>query len=324
MEKTENKIRILSIDKTHSILQEELQSAGFDFVFKEYEREDLLREIFNYDCLIVRSKVLIDREIIDKAASRLKIIARIGAGMDAIDVDYAESKGIKCFNSPEGNRDAVGEHTLGLLLCLFNKINNGDREVRKGLWQREANRGLEIKGKTIGIIGFGNMGSAFAQRLMGFECKILAYDKYKTGYCNTFSNYPIMIKETSLYDLFENTDILSLHVPLTKETHFMIDNNFINKFQKPFFLLNTSRGKVVKTSDLVAAIQTGKVLGAGLDVLEFEAFSNEMNNKTNIPQELATLLKMKNVVLTPHVAGWSVESNYKLAYYLAKKIISNL
>ena len=235
--------------------------------------------------------------------------------MDAIDVDYAEEKGIACINSPEGNRDAVGEHCLGLLLALFNKICIADSQVRKGLWLREDNRGLEIKGKTVGIIGYGNMGQSFAKRLSGFDCKVIAYDKYKTNYSDAFA------QEVSLEEIFSQSDILSFHTPLTSETKYMFNKDFISNFKKPFYLLNTSRGKVVNTKDLIEALNEGKILGAGLDVLEFEAFSNELQDT---PRELQDLFSRTNVVLTPHVAGWSVESNYKLSYFLAEKIISAL
>jgi D-3-phosphoglycerate dehydrogenase len=257
---------------------------------------------------------LVDKELIDRAVN-LKVIGRIGAGMDAIDTDYAEKKGIVCLNSPEGNRDAVGEHCLGLLLALFNKICIADSQVRKGLWLREDNRGLEIKGKTVGIIGYGNMGQSFAKRLSGFDCKVIAYDKYKTNYSDAFA------QEVSLEEIFSQSDILSFHTPLTSETKYMFNKDFIQNFKKPFYLLNTSRGKVVNTKDLIEALNQGKILGAGLDVLEFEAFSNELQDT---PNELQDLFSRTNVVLTPHVAGWSVESNYKLSYYLAEKIISAL
>ena len=229
--------------------------------------------------------------------------------------EHKEKKGIKCINSPEGNRDAVGEHCLGLLLAVFNKICIADMQVRKGLWLREENRGLEIKGKTIGIIGYGNMGRSFAQRLSGFDCKVIAYDKYKTNYSDDFA------QECSLEEIFSQSDVLSFHTPLTEETKYMFNKDFIQNFKKPFYLLNTSRGKVVKIKDLIEALNEGKILGAGLDVLEFEAFSNELENA---PTELQDLFLRNNVVLTPHVAGWSVESNYKLSYYLAEKIISAL
>ena len=307
--------RILVLDKGHAILEEKLLEAGFEIDFQPtISREELLDVIANYQALIVRSKLLIDKEVIDRAEN-LKVIGRIGAGMDAIDVDYAEKKGIACINSPEGNRDAVGEHCLGLLLSLFNKICISDMQVRKGLWLREDNRGLEIKGKTIGIIGYGNMGRSFAQRLSGFDCRVIAYDKYKTNFSDEYA------KEVSLSTLFDESDILSLHTPLTEETRFMINKDFIQQFKKPFYLLNTSRGKVVNTKDLIEALNEGKILGAGLDVLEYEAFSNELQNT---PSELQDLFSRNNVVLTPHVAGWSVESNYKLSYFLAEKIASAL
>ena len=307
--------RILVLDKGHAILEEKLLEAGFEIDFQPtISREELLDVIANYQALIVRSKLLIDKEVIDRAEN-LKVIGRIGAGMDAIDVDYAEKKGIACINSPEGNRDAVGEHCLGLLLSLFNKICISDMQVRKGLWLREDNRGLEIKGKTIGIIGYGNMGRSFAQRLSGFDCRVIAYDKYKTNFSDEYA------KEESRSTLFAESDILSLHTPLTEETRFMINKDFIQQFKKPFYLLNTSRGKVVNTKDLIEALNEGKVLGAGLDVLEYEAFSNELQNT---PSELQDLFSRTNVVLTPHVAGWTVESNYKLSYFLAKKIVEAL
>ena len=307
--------KVLVLDKGHSILSEKLLDAGFELdYYLSVSREQLFEIISQYSVLIVRSKLLVDKELIDRAVN-LKVIGRIGAGMDAIDTDYAEKKGIVCLNSPEGNRDAVGEHCLGLLLALFNKICIADTQVRKGLWLREDNRGLEIKGKTIGIIGYGNMGQSFAKRLSGFDCKVIAYDKYKTNFSDAFA------QEVSLEEIFSQSDILSFHTPLTSETKYMFNKDFISNFKKPFYLLNTSRGKVVNTKDLIEALNQGKILGAGLDVLEFEAFSNELENA---PRELQDLFSRNNVVLTPHVAGWTVESNYKLSYYLAEKIISAL
>lgn len=307
--------KVLVLDKGHSILSEKLLDAGFELdYYLSVSREQLFEIISQYSVLIVRSKLLVDKELIDRAVN-LKVIGRIGAGMDAIDVDYAEKKGIVCLNSPEGNRDAVGEHCLGLLLALFNKICIADSQVRKGLWLREDNRGLEIKGKTVGIIGYGNMGQSFAKRLSGFDCKVIAYDKYKTNYSDAFA------QEVSLEEIFSQSDILSFHTPLTSETKYMFNKNFISNFKKPFYLLNTSRGKVVNTKDLIEALNQGKILGAGLDVLEFEAFSNELQDT---PNELQDLFSRTNVVLTPHVAGWTVESNYKLSYFLAEKIISAL
>lgn len=276
-----------------------------------------MNNIASYDAIVVRSKIKIDKVIIDKAIN-LKCIARSGAGMDAIDVQYAESKGIKCLNSPEGNRDAVGEHAVGLLLTLFNKINIGDREVRKGLWRREENRGVEIKGKTIGIVGYGNMGHAFAQRLAGFDCSVIAYDKYKTNYSDEFA------KQCSLEELFSESDVLSFHVPLTEETFHYGSLDFFSKFHKSFYLINTSRGKVVSIHDLLLAMKDGKILGSALDVLESENFSNQIKEDKLLHEDLEDLFQMPNTVFTPHVAGWTKESYYKLAYYLSQKIIDCL
>lgn len=309
--------KILLIDDSHSVLKEKLLSNGFTVDYHpEYTKQDIIEHIPNYDGLIVRSKIQIDREIIDKATN-LVFIARSGAGMDSIDTEYAENKDIKCLNSPEGNRDAVGEHTLGLLLSLFNKINIADNQVRQGIWLREENRGLEIKGKTIGIIGYGNMGQAFAKRLSGFDCNVIAYDKYKTNYSDDYA------KEVSLQEIFRYTDVLSLHVPLTQETHYMVDIEFINQFSKPFYLLNASRGKVVKLKDLILALKNSKVLGAGLDVLEYESMSlgRLTSPSPQAEEELQALFKIPNTVLSPHVAGWTIESYYKLADVLADKII---
>lgn len=311
-------MKILVIDNTHNVLIDNLVNAGFQIDHRpDYTKEDIVREIGNYEGVVVRSKIEIDKEIIDKATN-LKCIARVGAGMDAIDIEYAESKGIVCLNSPEGNRDAVGEHAVGMLLCLFNKMAIADHQVRLGLWKREENRGLEIKGKTIGIIGYGNMGNAFAQRLSGFDCKVIAYDKYKENYSNHYA------QQVSFETLLKETDILSLHVPLTKETKYMIDYKFLSQFLKPIYLINTSRGKVVKTQDLSLKIKEGGVLGVCLDVLEYEEFSSELCTAKEVPQEFIELLQMPNAVFSPHVAGWTVESYYKLSYYLSQKIISAL
>ena len=311
-------MKILVIDTAHNVLIDNLIEAGFEIDHRpDYTRKDILNEIENYQGIIIRSKIEIDKQVIDKAKN-LKCIARVGAGMDAIDIEYAETKGIVCLNSPEGNRDAVGEHAVGMLLCLFNKMAIADHQVRQGLWKREENRGLEIKGKTIGIIGYGNMGNAFAQRLSGFDCRVIAYDKYKEDYSNQYAH------EVSLETLFKEADILSLHVPLTNETKFMVDYDFISKFRKPIYLINTSRGKVVKTQDLLSKIKEGSVLGICLDVLEYEVFSNELTSGSEIPQDLIEILQLPNAVFSPHVAGWTVESYYKLSLFLSQKIISAL
>ena len=312
-------MRVLITDNTHPVLVERLEAAGHQCrVWTDCTYDTLLAEVKDYDAIVVRSKIAIDRNFIDHAR-HLRCIGRVGAGMETIDVDYAESVGIRCLNSPEGNRDAVGEHATGLLLALFDKISVADSEVRQGLWQREANRGLEVKGKTVGIIGFGNMGGAFAQRLQGFECRITAYDKYKpAGFA------PSYVEEVSLEQLQEEADIVSLHVPLTDETHYMVDNAFIERMQNPFYLINTSRGAVVKTVDLVAAMEQGRVLGAALDVIEYEDMTKDGIGNGEQPEPLRYLLSSPRTVLTPHVAGWTVESKYKLAAVLADKIIDAL
>ncbi len=309
---------VLVTDKTHPILCEKLQAAGYHCdVQADLSYNELLAIVNNYDALVVRSKVEIDRNFLDNTHS-LKCIGRVGAGMETIDVDYAEQKGIKCLNSPEGNRDAVGEHALGMLLTLFNNMLRANNEIRSGLWKREANRGLEIKGKTIGIIGFGNMGSSFAKRLRGFECNIISYDKYKKNYA------PDYVEEVSLEELFNRADVVSFHVPLTDETHYMADAAFFNSFAKPIYLINTARGAVVKTVDLVSAMQTGKVLGVALDVIEYENMSKDGLDLESLTPDFKYLLQADNAVLTPHIGGWTVESKYKLADVLADKIIDVL
>ena len=310
-------MRVLVTDNTHPILKETLESAGHQVtVDSGVSYESLLSHIQEYDAMVVRSKIVIDRNFLDHAR-HLKCIGRVGAGMETIDVAYAESLGIRCLNSPEGNRDAVGEHALGLLLTLFNHLARADSQVRQGIWHREENRGLEIKGKTVGIIGFGNMGAAFAQRLQGFECEIIAYDKYKPhGYA------PAYVKEVSLEELQARAEVVSLHVPLTEETHYMVRQDFIQQFRRDFFLINTSRGPVVKTTDLAQAVKEGRMKGAALDVLEYEDMSKD-GLDTSHP-DLQYLLSCPNVVFSPHVGGWTVESKYKLAKVLADKMLKCL
>jgi D-3-phosphoglycerate dehydrogenase len=309
-------MNVLFVDSTHDRLPEKLSQSGFNCDYKpDIKPEDIIKIIPKYDGIIIRSKIRIDKTIIDEAIN-LKFIGRVGAGLENIDVEYANQKGIKCFNSPEGNRDAVGEQALGMLLALFNNILKADFEVRGGKWIREGNRGLEIKGKTIGIIGYGNMGGAFAQRLKGFEANVIAYDKYKLDYSNEY------VTEKGLEDLFEQTDILSINVPLTEETQFMVNDEFINRFKKDIYIINTARGKVLKTEDLVKNMKSGKVLGAALDVLEYEQVSFEnLHADNDLPEAFQYLINSKNVVLTPHIAGWTRESNIKLSEFLADKII---
>ncbi len=306
--------KILFVDSAHEILIDELTASGYQCdYFPAYKRVDYESIIHDYIGVIIRSGIELDQTMIDKAIN-LKFIGRVGAGMESIDVDYAKSKGIVCLNSPEGNRDALAEHAMGMLLCLFNNIKRADTDVRKGIWEREKNRGIEIKGKTIGIIGYGNMGGAFAQRLKGFGANVIAYDKYKNDFSDEY------VKEVPLENLFNETDILSFHVPLTEETKYLFNDAFISKFKHDIYVINTARGKVVNTDSLVKALRSGKVKGACLDVLEYEKFSFEEIDSNQLPVSYQYLINADNVILTPHIAGWTVESKYKLAKVLLDKI----
>ncbi len=310
--------KILFIDSNHPRLHEMLIEQRFQCdLFYDKPADELKKLIPNYDGIVLRSKFKITAAIID-SAPKLKCIARVGAGMENIDVAYAEKKGIVCVNSPEGNRDAVAEHALGMLLALFNSLIKANAEVRLGKWLREENRGIELCGKTVGIVGYGNMGAAFAQRLQGFGVKILAYDKYKTNFGTEFA------KESRMDDIFEQADILSLHTPLTDETNYLINDVFIKQFKKNIYIINTARGKCLNTEDLVKNLKSGKVLGACLDVLEYEAVSFEGIDNKEIPAPLQYLFSSDKVILTPHIAGWTKESNIKLAEFLAEKIIAVL
>ncbi|MES2131130.1 MAG: 2-hydroxyacid dehydrogenase [Bacteroidota bacterium] len=311
-------LKILCIDSNHTILHETLMQQGFQCdLFWDRPKEELMQLIPQYEGIVIRSKFKITKDIIDSAPN-LKCIGRVGAGMENIDVDYASSKGIICVSAPEGNRDAVGEHALGMLLMLLNHLKRADYEVRHGIWKRAENRGLEISGKTIGIIGYGNMGSAFAQRLQGFDCNILAYDKYKTQFGNAF------VKESTLEEILNNADIISLHLPLTDETHYLLNDAFINSCKKNIVVINTARGKCLNTTDLVKHLQSGKVKGACLDVLEYESVSFENIDATALPEPMQYLLKSENVILTPHIAGWTHESNYKMSKVIAEKMTAVL
>ncbi|MBE0651989.1 MAG: hypothetical protein IH595_14275 [Bacteroidales bacterium] len=306
--------KVLFIDSTHPSLVEGLEKAGFSCdYFRDYHRGDFMKIIGGYEGVIIRSKIKLDAEILFEA-KKLKFIGRVGAGMENIDVDFAESHGITCLNAPEGNRGAVGEQAVGMLLMLFNHLLRADAEVRKGIWRREENRGLEIEGRTIGIIGYGNTGGSFARKLSGFRPKVIAYDKYKTEFSDVYA------REATMEVLFEECDVVSFHLPYTDETHFLVNDEFIRKFKKPIFLINTSRGKIVKTDDLVKNLKSGKVLGACLDVLEFEGLSFENLNQENLPKAFTELIQMDNVVLSPHIAGWTHESNLKLSATIVRKV----
>ena len=308
-------MKILIADRTHDVLEKRLQEAGFEVsVEPDHDYQSLAQAAQGCVGLVVRSKVNIDKAFIDAVPS-LRCIGRVGAGMETIDVDYAEAHGVRCLNSPEGNRDAVGEHTVGLLLALLDNIARADAEVRKGMWQREANRGRELGGLTVGIIGMGNMGQAFARRLTGFGCRVMYYDKYREDEVKG-------IEQVTLERLQQEADVVSFHVPLTDETHHYLDATFIEAMAKPFYLLNTSRGAVVDTEALVAGLESGKVLGAGLDMLEYE--NMQADGLGEVPESVQYLMECPHTVLTPHVAGWTVESKYKLAAVLADKMIEVL
>jgi D-3-phosphoglycerate dehydrogenase len=307
-------MKILFLDSNHPLLHETLQKAGHTCDLNyQWTKEEIINSIHLYDGIVIRSKIKITKEIIDKAL-KLKFIARAGAGMENIDVEYAESKGIRCLHAPEGNRDAVGEHAIGMLLSLFNNLCRANKELREGKWIREGNRGIELMGKTVGIIGYGNMGSAFAERLKGFGVKVLAYDKYKSGFGNNF------IIESSLDQIFEQADVISLHTPLTEETHYMINDSFISNFKKNIYIINTARGKCLNTDDLVKNIKSGKIEGACLDVLEYEVISFENLDAANLPEPFQYLIQSEKVMLSPHIGGWTIESNQKIARVLAEKI----
>ena len=309
-------MKILHIDKNHPLMLSQLSAQGFENC-EDYtsSKEIIESKIADYDGIIIRSRFPIDKTFLDKA-TRLKFIGRVGAGLENIDCNYAESKGITLIAAPEGNRNAVGEHTLGMLLALLNKFKKANNEIKNGKWLREENRGWELDGKTIGIIGYGNMGKSFAKKLRGFDCNVICYDILPDkGDENA--------KQVTLVDFFRQADIVSLHTPQTPQTEKMINTAFINSFAKSFWLLNTARGKSVVTDDLVNALKNGKVLGAGLDVLEYEKASFEdFFSDGQIPESFKYLLDADNVILTPHIAGWTLESKEKLAQIIVDKIIS--
>jgi D-3-phosphoglycerate dehydrogenase len=306
-------MNILHLDTNHPLLLSQLNELGFtndeDYTSS---KEEVLQKIHNYQGIVIRSRFSIDKQFLDKATN-LKFIGRVGAGLENINCDYAALKNIELIAAPEGNRNAVGEHTLAMLLSLFNKLNKANNEVKKGKWLREENRGVELDGKTVGLIGYGNMGKAFAKKLCGFDVNVLCYDiKPNVGDKNC--------KQVSLEELQQKTDILSLHTPHNKLSNKMIDKKFIKKMKQNFWLLNTARGSAVVTKDLVEALQAGKILGAGLDVLEYEKSSFEGLFSSSVPVEFKYLIESENVLLTPHVGGWTIESKEKLAQTIVNKI----
>ena len=308
-------MKIYFVDTVHPILWGQLSKNSFNCVDATNLSKTSILEIGNeVEGLVIRSRFTLDVSTLIKFPN-LKFIARSGSGLENIDVEYCTKKDIKVFNSPEGNRTAVAEHAIGMLLSLFNNLKRGDEEVKSGIWKREENRGIEIEGKTIGIVGFGNTGEALAKRLQGFDCTILAYDKYKTGFENNYVN------QCTLSKIKQQADVLSFHVPYNEETHYYFNEDFLESMAKPFYLINTSRGKVVKTEAVIEGLKSKKLLGACIDVLEFESSSFEKIDPS-FKSALSFLKEQDNVILSPHVAGWTSESYVKLSSVLADKILA--
>ncbi|WP_439695439.1 NAD(P)-dependent oxidoreductase [Mucilaginibacter sp. AW1-7] len=304
------KNNILIVDDVHPIFMELAEAKGYTCDYRPIiKTEEALQIIGNYAGLVIRSKFQVTKQVFD-LATNLQFVARAGAGMDNIDEAYAAEKSIKLINAPEGNSDAVGEHAIGLLLSLMNNFNRGDAEIRNGKWEREGNRGYELKGKTVGIIGYGHMGHSLARKLSGFQVDVIAYDKYKTGFSDRYA------REVSMEQIVKLSDVLSIHVPLTSETNGLIDDEYLFHFKKPIFFINTSRGKTAKVSSVLKAIKEGKILGAGLDVLEVEKFP------TLAEQAWYDELRQSGkVILSPHVAGWTFDSYRKISEVMAEKLV---
>ena len=305
-------MKILITDEVDPLLTKLLSRYNLDYEFNlKDSTEEVLKIINQFEGLIVRNRLKINAEFLNKSKN-LKFIGRYGSGMECIDLEVANKLNVKCFNSGEGNANSVGEHCVGILLSLFHNIYNGANEVRRNMWQRESNRGIELENKTIGIIGYGNTGQAFAKKLQGFNCQILSYDKYKQGFGDKY------VTESNMESIYDNCDIISLHVPLNHETQHLINAEFINKMKKPFYLLNTSRGSVISNKDLVKGLDKKQILGAALDVIENESFKfNSIHPDSNFTY----LVNCKNVIITPHIAGLSKESNKKLSEVLMNKIL---
>lgn len=301
--------KILIVDDLHPAFKENAMAMGYLVDDRpDITRAETISIIGDYEGIAVRTKFLIDKELID-TATKLKFVARAGAGLDNIDEAYASQKQIQLLNAPEGNRDAVGEHALGMLLSLMNNFSKGDQEIRDGIWDREGNRGYELKGKTVGIIGYGHMGRSFAKRLQGFDVNVIAYDKYKTGFSDEYA------KEVSMEEIVRQSNVLSLHIPLTSETRQMVNEEYFFHFRKPIFFINTARGEIASVKAILNAIKEGKILGAGLDVLQTEKFpalaEQDWYNE---------LIKSDKVLLTPHVGGWTFDSYRKISEVLSEKL----
>ncbi|GAA3981846.1 2-hydroxyacid dehydrogenase [Mucilaginibacter dorajii] len=305
------KNNILIVDDVHPIFMEQAEAKGYTCDYRPtIKTEEAIQIIGDYAGLVIRSKFQVDKKVLD-AATNLRFVCRAGAGMDNIDEAYAAQKGITLINAPEGNSDAVGEHAIGLLLSLMNNFNRGDAEIRHGKWEREGNRGYELKGKTVGIIGYGHMGHSFARKLSGFQVDVIAFDKYKTGFSDRYA------REVSMEQIVKLSDVVSVHVPLTNETNGLIDDEYLFHFKKPIFFINTSRGKTAKVSAVLKAIKEGKILGAGLDVLEVEKFPTLAEQAW-----YEELRQSGKVILSPHVAGWTFDSYRKISEVMAEKLVS--
>jgi len=304
-------MNILIVDDLHPILLQKFNQAKLTYEYQpDITREQTEKIIYNYAGLIIRSKFQVDKQFIDQAPN-LKLIGRAGAGMDNIDEQYAKEKGIDLISANEGNRDAVGEHMIGMLLSLMNKLNVADREVKNGEWNREQNRGYELKGRTVALIGYGNNGQAMAKKLAGFEVQVIAYDKYKTGFSDQYA------KEVSMEEVVKLADVISFHIPLTRETKGMVDAEYLLHFRKPIFFLMGARGGIVDIPAVLNSMDQGKILGAAFDVLPVENFPM-------LAQQIwfEELKKRNNIILSPHVAGWTFESYFKLSAILADKILA--
>jgi len=308
-------MKIAILDKVHPVIMETLEqhNANIELHYNT-SLVDFKHIIHNYEGIILRSRLKMDEELL-VLAKKLKFIGRPGAGLENIATDFCKNHNIHVYRSPEGNMDAVGEHALGMLLSLFNNLNRSVLEVKQGKWLREENRGIELKTKTIGILGYGFMGETFSKKLKGFGVNVIAYDKYKSNFSNE------NVKEVTLEELFKQTDVLSIHTPLTPETVKMIDTEFIQQFKKNIYIINTARGKSLVTADLVEQIKKGKVLGTCLDVLEYESSSFEFLDANNLPEPLSYLLNSNKAIITPHIAGWTHESKYKMGKVLVDKIV---
>ncbi len=308
-------MKVLITDYVHTIMIEKFQKAGYtcDY-FPEYTNEDVYNCIEDYKGIIINSKIKMFQEVLAKAKN-LKFIGRLGSGMEIIDIDYALSKEIQSFNVPEANCDAVAEHAIGMILSLFNNLNRADAEVKKSIWEREKNRGIELAGKIIGIIGYGHTGKAFAKKLSGFEVKVLAFDKYLKNYSDKYA------QEATMEEIFEEVDVLSFHLPLTKETKHLCNVGYIKKFKKSIFIINTSRGNVIDLKNIFFQIKSEKIKGMCLDVFENEKPKTYAIDEQKMYNELFAL---ESVILSPHIAGWTVESKFKIAKYLVNKILNSI